>query len=299
MAANTRDIKLRIVAVKNIKKITETMEKIATAKTKKATNRLNNSREYYVSLLKLMRHLIGYLKDEGVEFDHPLIQEHNEKKTSLILTVTSNRGLCGGYNNNILNTTKKLYDSLKEEGKNVKLYTIGKKAVTFFKFAGVDIDKSFLDIDENVQYERMAELAQELIDLYSQNEVDEIHLLYTKYFSASRQKPVLEKVLPFEVQEEDEEIAEADQFKANYIFEPSSVEVLSQILPVSIKTKVFNTLLEATLSEQISRKIAMKQASDAAGDMIKDLTGEYNRARQGKITNELIDIMGAVKAMKE
>lgn len=296
--ATAREIKDRISAVKNIKKITETMEKIATAKIKKATDRLTGCRDYYYSLVRLMSHLISYLKEEGAELDHPLTQERSEVKNSLVFIVSSNRGLCGGYNNNVLFEGKKLYNKLKDEGKNVKLVTVGKKAVSYFKFNRIELFKSFTDVDEGVPYEKMVEISNEFINSFSTDEADEIYLVYTKYYSAARQRPVVEKILPFEVEEVDEE-EQDEEFRSIYLFEPDVYTVLNEILPMSIRVKMFNIVLEATLAEQIARKIAMKQASDSAGDMINDLTRVYNRARQSKITKELIEIMGSAKGLKE
>ncbi len=294
--ANAKDIKNRIGAVKNIKKITETMEKIATAKSRKATNRLIASRDYYYNLLKLTRHIILFSQEEKWDFLHPLTTPHKSNKNSIIFVLTSNRGLCGGYNNSVNRLAKNLYLSLEEKKNNIKIYASGNKAISYFKYLKLSVDKAFTDIDENVNYERITEVADELVDLYTKEKADEIYLVYTSYFSAAQQKAIVEKILPFEIEKEEDVEVEED-YRSIYIFEPDKKKVLEEILPTSIRVKVFNTVLEATLSEQIARKIAMKQASDSAGDMIKSLTLEYNRARQSKITKELIEIVGAAKVL--
>ncbi|HEO65130.1 MAG TPA: ATP synthase F1 subunit gamma [Spirochaetes bacterium] len=294
--ATVREIRNQIGSVQNIKKITETMEKISTAKVKKNTKRLASSREYYHSLIGLMDHLIQYFKDDGLATDHPLIKSHDSIANSLILVITSNRGLCGGYNNNVLQLTKKLYSTLKEEEKAIKLFTIGKKGISYFQFNKIPTDQTFTDIDDHVDFDRMASIADQLSDLYSTEKVDEVYLVYTKYLSGGQQRPAVEKILPFDVEtNETEELSE--DYRPIYLFEPAGHEVLDRILPVALRIKVFNTILQTNLSEQIARKIAMKQASDSAGDMIKDLSLLYNRARQNKITKELIEIMGAAKAL--
>ncbi|MDH4128364.1 MAG: ATP synthase F1 subunit gamma [Spirochaetota bacterium] len=293
--ATVREIKTRISSVQNIKKITETMEKIATAKVKKNTDRLLNSREYYLSLVRVMSNIISFIREEHENLDHPLIKEHLENKNCLILVVSSNRGLCGGYNHGVLNQAKKLYNTLKEENKNVKMYAVGKKGIQFFKFSKISLEKSFVDIDDNVTYERMTKLSDDLSEHYSSETVDEIYLVYTKYYSIAHQKPVVEKILPFEFKA-DEELSK-EEYRAIYIVEPNLKDFLNYILPITLEVKLFNTILETNLSEQIARKIAMKQASDSAGEMIKDLTLIYNRIRQSKITKEIIEIIGAAKAL--
>ncbi len=295
--ATVREIRNRIGSVQNIKKITETMEKISTAKVKKNTNRLVSSREYYHSLIDLMSHLIQYFKDEGLATDHPLIKSHNTITNSLILVITSNRGLCGGYNNNVLQLTKRLYSTLKEERKAIKLFTIGKKGISYFHFNKIPSDQTFTDIDDKVDFDRMASIADQLSDLYSTEKVDEVYLVYTRYLSAGQQRPAVEKILPFDVESRETGALE-EGYRPIYLFEPEGRGVLDRILPVALRVKVFNTILQTNLSEQIARMIAMKQASDSAGDMIKDLSLVYNRARQSKITKELIEIMGAAKALQ-
>ncbi len=295
--ATVREIRNRIGSVQNIKKITETMEKISTAKVKKNTNRLVSSREYYHSLIDLMGHLIQYFKEDGLATDHPLIKSHDSIANSLILVITSNRGLCGGYNNNVLQLAKRLYSTLEEEGKTIKLFTIGKKGISYFQFNKIPSDQTFIDIDDKVDFDRMASIADQISNIYSTEKVDEVYLVYTKYLSAGQQRPTVEKILPFEVESGEAEELEED-YRPIYLFEPEGREVLDRILPVALRVKVFNTILQTNLSEQIARKIAMKQASDSAGDMIKDLSLVYNRARQSKITKELIEIMGAAKALQ-
>lgn len=294
--ATPKEIKGRISSVKNIKKITETMEKISTAKMSKNLTRVLSSREYYQSLIKLLSHAIPFIQEEGGEVDHPLIEEHSKVEKSLIITVTSNRGLCGGYNNNVLVKAGMLNKELINDNKSSLINAIGKKSVNYFKYNQVEIEKAILDIDDNVTYDRMAEMADELAEKYINKEVNEIYITYTKFYSQAVQKAGIEKILPFEFELDDEE--KDKDVRANYIFEPDVNEVLNYILPLALKVKLFNIILEANLSEQIARKMAMKQASDSAGDIVKDLNLEYNRARQNKITNELIDIIGAANAMK-
>jgi len=293
--ANTRDIKNRISSVQNIKKITETMEKIATARVKKNTNRLMTSRDFYFNLTRMLSHVIPYAQEEAEEIAHPLLTTHEEIEKTLILVISSNRGLCGGYNNNVLSLSKRLYNTMNEEKKSPDLFVVGKKGISFFRFAGMPVKKSVVDIDDQVSYDKMAEIATELAELYIKQEYNEIYLVYTRYHSAANQKPVVEKLLPFEFEEQDEL---DEEYRAVYDFEPSVGDVFNTILPMALNRKLFNTVLETNLSEQIARKVAMKQASDSAGDMIKDLNLAYNRARQNKITKELIEIIGAAKALQ-
>ncbi len=291
--ANIRDIKNRISSVQNIKKITETMEKIATAKSKKNTDRLMNSQEYYQSLIKMLSHIIPFIREEKDISHHPLIRAHKDIRNVVLFVISSNRGLCGGYNHNLLHLAHHFLNTLKEDHKNIQSYVVGKKGVNYYKFNKLSLEKSFIDIDDNVTYEGMSEIADGFCKLYTSYQVDEVYIVYTKFYSQAQQKPIIEKILPFEFEEEQEE----EDFRSIYIFEPDGESVLDQLLPLAIRYKLFDTILETNLSEQIARKLAMKQATDSAGDMIRSLTLDYNRARQSKITKELIEIMGAAKAL--
>ena len=287
---STKDIKNRISSISNIKKITETMEHIAAVKVKKNSNRLMESKVYFEKLVLLFSDVISGIEEKNQNWfqEHPLIKAHKNQKNPLILVVSSNRGLCGGYNSHVFELTKKLYHTL--EGKKL-LYIIGTRGINYFKYQGLEIRKSWNTIDDKVSYQEIFKIANELKGLYLREEIDGLHCIYTRYYSAGSQKAISKKLLPLSI--------DLKKIKAiDYIFEPSKEEVLQGLIEEVFKVSLLNMMLESHLSEQIARRIAMKQSTDSADEMIKNLKVEYNKARQNKITKELIEILTASKALK-
>ncbi len=270
------------------------MEMVSTAKMKKMQQRLEMTKPYALKLDTIISHI----RDSAVDdiYD-PLMAERANPSRILIVTITGNRGLCGGFNTNMIDNTLNFQRKLSiEEGKEALLYAIGKKAVNYFRFIGKESFKSVVNPEDKFTFKEASDLGNELINLFTTGEVDEVYLSYTKIMSSSSQKPALVRLLPIASEEKDV-IDQRDEFKMDYIFEPNAYAVLASIFPLYVKVKLYTCFLETGFSEHFARRVAMKNATDAANDMVRDLTVSYNRARQAKITNEIAEIVGGAAAL--
>lgn len=306
--ATVREIKGRTLSVQNIQKITETMEKISTAKISRMTLKFRRAQVYCEGLKEILFELLRSLEEEQDSLDLSYLQKKRSTENQvLILSLSSNRGLCGSYNNNILTQTKQLYHQYQEQGKQVRLHLIGKKAIKHFQYMKIPFEKGITDIDDRISYETIETVFGEIQELYTEGKVDQVDLVYTHYESPARQRVQIETLLPISYRDESSGSQKGDGVNdskensskppTNYIFEPDKKSLLELLPFLFLKAKVFQDILGGLLSENIARRISMKQASDSAGDMIQELKKEYNHVRQDKITKELIEIMGAVKAL--
>lgn len=277
------------------RKITKTMEMVATAKMKKMLDRLSMSKPYSNKI----NHIIANLRDSGVEtVMDPLLQERREPSRILLILVTGNRGLCGGFNTNIIDTALSFKNKLAvEEGKEVLLYIIGKKGSGYLRFIKEPIYKYMQNLEDKLTFSDASQLGNELISLFINGEVDEVYLCSTRVVSSSSQRPVISKLLPITPERQEIEQAPSD-FHVHYIFEPSPFKIFSSLLPLYVKVKIYTCLLESGYSEQFARRVAMKNATDAATEMVRELTIRYNRVRQAKITNEIAEIVGGASALE-
>ena len=287
--ASARDIKKRIVSVKSTKKITRTMELVSTAKSKKAVDRVQAAMPFASKTQELIGSLV-----EGSTIHHPLLRFPDKPKKIALLVNTANRGLCGAFNNNVVKLSMNRYAELKKEGVEVNLYIIGKKGVSVFKFNNYEIEEIYTHIDDRPTFEQAQEFADLFIKLFSEEKIDGAEIIYTKYFSAGSQRAHIQSVLPLQLESDDE--AEAS-FSGEAIFEPSPEAILYSLLPRAVRVMYYRALLDSAASEQIARRIAMKNATDAASDMIKDMTLQYNRARQAKITQEIAEIVSGAESV--
>lgn len=298
--AKTRAIIKRHKAVKNIRKITRTMELIATARFKKAMDRATEADAF----TRRVAQLVADLSKTEAAARHPLLEEHAETNKSLLLVLTSNRGLCGGYNANVLRVGSDCYDSLVGE-MEVDLEVSGKRGVTFCKHRHLDVSRSYLHFEDKPTFDEVEELADRYIELFQSGQIDRFDVAYTKFISRGQQKAVVETLLPMsqiaddedEAESEDEEKRESKR-EVDYEFMPSAEDILNEIVPVSFKVKLFKCFLDAAVSEQIIRMVAMKGATENAGNLMKSLKQQYNRARQSQITSELAEIIGTAEALK-
>ena len=287
--ASARDIKKRIVSVKSTKKITRTMELVSTAKSKKAVDRVQAAMPFASKTQELIGSLV-----EGSAIHHPLLRVPDKPNKVALLVTTANRGLCGAFNNNVVKLSMNRYEELKKEDVEVNLYIIGKKGVSVFKFNNYEIEETYTHIDDRPTFEQAQEFADLFIKLFSEEKIDGAEIIYTKYFSAGSQRAHIQSVLPLQLQSDDE--AEAS-FAGEAIFEPSPEAILYSLLPRAVRVMYYRALLDSAASEQIARRIAMKNATDAASDMIKDMTLQYNRARQAKITQEIAEIVSGAESV--
>lgn len=299
--AGAKVLKKRIGAVKNTRKITRTMEMVSTAKAKRMVDRVNAARPYnekIVEIMKSMESVVG--EGAGVL---PLLRQVEHPHRVALLVVTANRGLCGGYNASVLRMARARLVEYQKQGKEVQLFVIGKKGNSYFKFLKVPVKKVITDVDDSFHYDQAKHLSDELISGFAGAHFDRVEVISTVYYSSALQKPRLDVLLPVGAHTEEDEAELAKKKltepvnRATFLFEPAPAFILKRILPHVIRATVFRKILESVTSEQIARRIAMKNATDNAGSMTKSLTRIYNRKRQAGITQELAEIVSGADAI--
>ena len=291
--ASTRVLVKRRKAIRNIRKITRTMELIATAQFRKALDRVEQARAYTQKIAELAADLSA----NAGEIKHPLLTPHPEVKNGVLLVLTSNRGLCGGYNAAVLRAANERIREFAANGVALHLEASGKRAVIYFRFQRVPTEHAFTHLQDKPNFHEVEKLANRYIADYSAGRIDRVDVAYTKYISAARQQAVVETLLPLSAVPGAGAAPVAGR-KVEYEFLPDAAGILEVILPVSFKVRLFKCFLDAALSEQIARRVAMKAATENADEIIKAITQEYNRARQAKITKELAEIIGGAAALE-
>jgi F-type H+-transporting ATPase subunit gamma len=296
--AKARAIVKRRKAVRNIRKITKTMQMIATAKFQKSLKRAVGTKPYTRKVRELVAELAASL-GEGVE--HPLLRQPNEttrtNKIALVV-LTSNRGLAGAYNGSVLRSTQAFIRQQEAAGKSIDLYVSGKKGVTFFNYQRRPITQRYDQFGDLPRFTDVDRVANHFMDAFTSGTYDAVYVSYTNFVSAGVQKPDVTMLLPLAAPKAADQAAGAFKTQAHYDFFPSAREILDELLPQTVKSALFQAFLDATTSENVARMVAMKSATDNADKMVKSLTMRYNRARQSQITTELSEIMGGVEAMK-
>ncbi|MGL6075721.1 MAG: ATP synthase F1 subunit gamma [Fimbriiglobus sp.] len=299
--ANLRSLVRRRKAIRNIRKITKTMELIATARFKKALDRAVEADAY----TKKIAELAADLSKNAGEVSHPLLAVRASVKKVLVLVVTANRGLCGGYNGGILREAMPKLKALTAAGTPFDLEVSGKRGIAFFKFQQVPTAASYTHFEDKPKFEEVDALATKYIDMFISGQVDQVIVVYQKFQSISKQYPVVETLLPLssvavETTKKGNETAAAagaDE-SVDYEFLPSATDILNELVPVAFKVRLFKAFLDAAVSEQIARRVAMKAATENAGDLIKAVTRLYNRTRQANITKEISELIAGVEALK-
>lgn len=288
--ANRRVLVKRRSSTRNIRKITRTMQLIATARFQAAFNRATAGKPYTEKL----EQLIEGLARAATGLDHPLMQTHDDVPKEALLVLTSDRGLCGGYNANVLRTVTEHLDSKAEAGIDTDVTMVGKKGTNYFKFRRRDVAHVVSDIGDTPRFEQVEPVANGLMDAFIRGEISALHVGYMKFLSAGKQAPVVEQILPLSY-----EAAEGEETASEvlYEFSPDPQALLDELLPAAVRVRLFQAFTDAAVSEQVARMVAMKAATDAAEDMIKRLTMQYNRARQTQVTMELLDIVGGANAL--
>jgi F-type H+-transporting ATPase subunit gamma len=297
--ATLRDIKRRIKAVQNTRQITKAMKMVAAAKLRKAQNRMLELRPYADRMGGVIQSLASGADRES----HPLLAARQPRVVEVI-AMTSDRGLCGAFNANVLKAAGRLVadleqneiDSVKGGGLRVGISAVGKKAVDYYKRRNVELRRTWLGLSGgNIAYASAQGVAGDIIGKYVSEEVDEVHLVYNEFVNAGRQEVVTRKLLPLSQFEVEEVVGE----RADFIYEPSEEAILEQLLPKNVEIQIYRALLESQASEEAARMSAMENATKAANEMIDRLTLQYNKARQASITAELMDIVGGVEALKK
>ncbi len=295
--AKARAIVKRLKAVKNIRKITRTMELIATARFKKAMDRASEAAAY----TRKISEIVADLSSANLSFTHPLLQSRESQQNCALLVLTSNRGLCGGYNSGVMRMATARIAETKKSDQDLTLEVSGKRGLSFLKFQGHAIDEQFTHFEEKPAFDEVDVLAARYIEAYEAGKLDRLDVVYTRFLSASRQTAVLETLLP--IGELEVEVGKGEESpelsrRIDYEFLPSAEEILKELVPASFKARLFKCFLDAAVSEQIARMVAMKGATENAGEMIDTLSMQYNRARQTQITSELSEIIGGVAALE-
>jgi len=294
--AKTRALVKRRKAIQNIRKITRTMELIATARFKKALDRALEAEAY----TRKIAELAADLSAGAANVTHPLLEVHEPVRNSVLLVLCSNRGLCGGYNASILRTANGGIRAVQEEGVSLHLELSGRRAISYYRYQRVTAERTYTHFEDRPRFEEVEELANRYIKAYTTGALDRVQVAYMKFLNAARQVPVVETLLPLgaPTAEQQGQAAERQKGPVEYEFLPDARGILEEILPVSFKVRLFKCFLDAAVSEQIARMVAMGGATKNADDLVKSLTRQYNRARQTQITRELADIVGAAAALK-
>jgi len=291
VGAKLRVVRRRIRSVQSTKKITRAMELIASSRIVKAQTRVEASRPYAEQLTKAMEDVAS----RSSSIDHPLL-EHREHATKIgVLVITSDRGLAGAYNANVLKIAEQHLREIRAGGKEPVLYVVGKKGVGYFRFRGVPMQDSWQGFSEVPPYEKAEVVGRRLIQDFADGAIDELHCAYTDFRSAFTLRATSKRFLP--IAPEEVTGTARDTVPAEYLFEPEPAEILEHLLPQYVITKVYAALLESAASENASRRRAMKAATDNADDLIKVLTRQANRARQDEITTEILEIVGGAEAL--
>jgi F-type H+-transporting ATPase subunit gamma len=309
MAAQLRELRSKIRSTKSIGKITKAMELIATSRISKAQARVDASRPYAAEITKVL----SALASAASTLDDPLLTQRENPKRVGVLVITSDKGLSGAYNSNVLRASEELLSLLREQGKKPVLYVIGSKGVGYYRFRDREIADSWTGFSQVPRYENAATAGKTLVKAFLEGAddegddagadgilgVDELHVVYTEFRSMLSQVPVAKRIAPLEVEyaEAEEEKPKSDTIASAYSFEPSAEALLSALLPKYINTRIYAALLESAASQLAAQRNAMKSASDNASDLVQTYTRLANQARQAQITQEISEIVGGANAL--
>ncbi len=305
--AKARVIVKRRKAVRNIRKITQTMQLIATARYQKCLQRAVASQPYTQKITEMIQTLGG---QEAA--DHPLLQPNAAPPASVLLVITSNRGLCGAYNAAVLRKLADVRHGLQTDGVAAQMEVVGKKGINYLKFLGVEMAERITDVEDKIAFSRVAAMAERYMTLYARQEIRRVDVVYMQFHSVGVQRATVAQLLPIEPPKAGETprgagartaaatglVTGTGSTRAEFEFSPPPAELLTRLIPEAVKIRLYQCFNDAIVSEQVARMVAMKAATDAGGDMIKFLTRQYNRARQTQITTELADIVGGANAVQ-
>lgn len=296
MGAQIRELRQRIRTVNSTKKITKAYELIATSRLAKAQTRVAASRPYAEEITNVL----SALAEASANLDHPLLSERENPKRAAVLVITSDKGMCGGYNANVLRAGEQLLQLLRSEGKEPVLYVTGRKGQGYYQFRRREVTGSWSGFSQTPHYVNAVEAGDALVQAFLEGTedgaqgVDEIHVVYTEFKSMLSQTPAARRIAPMEVEYTGETPKGP---RAVYDFEPSAEALLGAMLPKYVKTRLFSAMLEAAASESAARRTAMKAATDNATELVRNLSRAANSARQAQITQEISEIVGGAAAL--
>jgi F-type H+-transporting ATPase subunit gamma len=287
--AKGRELKGRIRSVQNTRKITRTMEMVATSKLKRAQDRVAAARPYAEQLGEVIQRLLT----PELAVRYPLLRQPQQVRRAAVLLLTSNRGLAGGFNANLIREARTLVRDLRGRGVETELHIAGKKGISFFRFQGETLRTAVSDITDRPSAADAERLVNELMDEFTTGTLDAVYVVYARFVSALSTPPATLQLLPVPAPAEGEGAGAGP----DYILEPSADEILNRILPLYVRNGVYRALVETAAAEQGARRTAMKNATDNAGDILESLTRTYNRVRQAAITQEIAEIVGGAAAL--
>lgn len=296
MPVNTKAIRKRIKSVSSTRKITKTMEMVATSKLKRAQDAVLSSAPYANLLLQVMGEVASRVPDRAA---FPLLRAAAEPKRTLVFVVTANRGLCGGFNSNLIRKGRDAIRAEEAAGRTPVVYVAGKKGIAAFRFQEIPVERKFTDLPDRPTYEHAERLAEALTGPFLAGEVDAVKVVFPDFRSLASQPPTVLTLCPVGSAEAAGGKGGAAAPATDLLFEPSPRAILERLLPLYVRTMVYRVLVAAVASEQIARRSAMKLATDNAGEMVTALTRSYNKARQAQITQEIAEIIGGAEALKK
>lgn len=285
--AKGRELKGRIKSVENTRKITRTMEMVATSKMKRAQDRVAAARPYALALSDVISNL--YTPELAERF--PLLRQPGKVTRAAVIVITSNRGLAGAFNANLIKEARALLKRLDADGVHADLHAVGKKGLGFFRYIGRDVVTARTDISDKPTPENARELVGNLIEQFESGALDAVYIVYAKYVSALSTPPTTEQVLPVQPPAGKTGITD-------YLLYPSADAILTELLPLYVRNAIYRALVETVAGEQSARRTAMKNATDNAGEILNTLRRTYNRARQAQITQEIAEIVGGAAALE-
>jgi F-type H+-transporting ATPase subunit gamma len=286
-----QSLRRKIASVKNTQKITKAMKMVAAAKLKRAQDRILTARPYAHQL----REVMGNLSERVNRASHPLLQRRGGNKLEL-LVITSDRGLCGAFNTNILRQAVVFLEDQTRQGKQVSVSLVGRKSIDFFRRRHWKIRQQWGGVFDRLTFEHALDIGQNIVSQYHEGTFDQLYVVYNEFKSVMQQQVIVEKLLPLEAIRESEEITKPSG--GSYLYEPDENELLATLLPKHFEIQTYRILLESAAAEQAARMTAMDGATRNAGELIKKVTLFYNKTRQAAITKELMDIVGGAEALK-
>ncbi|MEA3451652.1 MAG: ATP synthase F1 subunit gamma [Bacteroidota bacterium] len=289
--ANLKELRTRISSIKNTKQMTNAMKMVSAAKLRKAQQALVQVRPYAARVRNVFSDVV--IAKHG-DVENPFFEQPNVKNL-LIIDITSNRGLCGAFNSNVVKKTEKIIENYKMQGilaENIDIYAFGKRGADSLIRKKYNVIKSDFDIFDELKYENVVKIAQEIIAFFTSRKYDKIEIVYNSFKNAATQILSHEQFLPVEIPEKEKSLGD-------FVYEPDFEKVLEDLIPQALTMQIYKALLESNVSEHGARMTAMHKATDTASDMIHDLSLEYNKARQSAITNEILEIVGGAEALNK
>ena len=293
MAAG-KEIRGKIKSVENTKKITKAMEMVAASKMRKAQDRMRSARPYSDKI----RNITANLSKANPEYQSPYMRATGSAKAVGFIVVTTDKGLCGGLNTNVLRAVTGKMREAQTAGKQVVAVAIGNKGLGFLNRIGAKVLSQAVQLGDAPQLDKLIGPVKTMLDAFVAGELDEVHICYTKFINTMKQEPLVEQLLPLSSSVLDQTEEEKKAYGWDYLYEPDAATVIDELLKRYIEALVFQSVAENMASEQSARMVAMRNASEAAKDMIRDLTLTYNKARQESITTEMLDIVGGSAALE-